>query len=445
MPAGWPGGGCTGFASPRYWGFVYAMRNVWLLCIAQALSGCGTIMLVAFGGIIGTELAPSMSLATLPLSLSIVGLATASLPAALLMQRIGRRAAFVGSALVALVAALFCAASIANASFVGLCIAGFLLGSNMAFVQQYRFAATEYVAPSEAARAIGAVMIGTLGAAFIGPLLGELTRDAIAGPRYTGSFVALAALCALAAIILTRLPRAPIEQPASASPPLPRAAASVAASAVAATADAATPAAPLRVEPARSLSQIVAQPAYRFAVLAALVAYAVMSFIMTATPISMHVHDGFSGSQTSTVISAHLLGMYLPSLATPWLIRRLGTRGLLVGGTAAMVACIAIGALMGHRFTHYFGALVLLGVGWNFMFVAATAMLTRTYAPAERFRAQGLNDMMVFGAQALASLLAGTAVATFGWSAVNWVALPPLILLMIAARRLQSRVPGVLA
>jgi MFS family permease len=307
---------------------------------------------------------------------------------------------------VAAFAALLCAWSVARGSFAGLCAAGFLLGGNMAFVQQYRFAATEFVPAGAAGRAVATVMLGTLAAAFAAPAIGELARDLGGWREFTGSFLVLSLLCIAAALVLSQLPPATV-----------------------ATGNVSGPARPLR--------SIASQPAFRLAVFAGIVAYAVMSFIMTATPISMHVHDGFSSGQTSAVISAHLVGMYLPSLATPWFIDRLGLRGMMLAGIAAMALCIAVSAFIGHAFAHYFAGLVLLGVGWNFLFVAATTLLTTTYADAERFRAQGLNDFAVFGSQACASLLAGSAIGTLGWGTLNLVALPLLVLVAIGALRLR--------
>jgi MFS family permease len=377
--------------------------------------GCGTIMLVAFGGIIGTKIAPHPALATLPLSLSILGVAAMSLPAALLMQRIGRRRAFVGSACLAVVAALLCAWSVAAGSFPGFCVAGALLGCNMAFVQQYRFAAVEYAAPDRAGQAVATVLLGTLAAAIIAPTLGTAARQLGGWPEYTGSYVVLAFICVAGALLLTRLPD---------SAPLP--------------ADASQGARPLRV--------IAGQPDFQLAVAAGIAGYAVMSFIMTATPISMHVHDGFSSGETTGVITAHLLAMYLPSLASPWLIQRLGIAGMMRWGIAAMAACIVISALVGHQFVHYFSGLVLLGLGWNLLFVAGTTLLTSTYEPSERFRAQGCNDLAVFGSQGMASLLAGTAIETIGWQALNLASAPLLavVLWMLwrRSRLLSARVPA---
>jgi MFS family permease len=188
---------------------------------------------------------------------------------------------------------------------------------------------------------------------------------------------------------------------------------------------------------ARPLGQIAAQRAFRLAVLAGVVSYAVMSFIMTATPISMHSIDGHSGSDTSLVISGHLLGMYLPSLATGWLINALGIQRLMIAGTVAMLASLAISVVLGHGFLHYFAGLMLLGIGWNFLFVGGTTLLTTTYAPAERFRAQGFNDLAVFGSQTVASLLAGAAIQTLGWQRLNLVTLPLIALMMFAVFALR--------
>lgn len=389
--------------------YCFAMRHVWTLTIAQAFAACSTITLVTFGGIVGTRIAPSPALATLPLSMSVLGLAMMSLPAALLMQRVGRRPAFIGSALVASLAALLCAYAILQSAFTLFCIAGFLIGSNMAFVQQYRFAAIEFVGQELAGKAASTVMIGTLVAAFVGPTLGGAISDFGHWPEYTASFVVLAALCLCAAAVLTRLPN---------SLPTRRS-------------DQADVA-------ARPVLGLLRDPKYRVAVLAGLTSYAVMSFIMTATPLSMHVHDGFSTGETTMVITAHLLGMYLPSLATPWFVSKLGVRGMMTTGIVINLLCVVICAFVGRHFIHYFSALLLLGVGWNLLFVGATTLLSSTYSESERFRAQGFNDFAVFGSQALASLSAGAAIETLGWETLNLATLPLLMWLAWSMRRAVS-------
>jgi MFS family permease len=376
------------------------MQHIWTLTLAQAFAACGTIMLVAFGGIVGAQLAPSPALATLPWSLCVVGLAAASVPASLLMQRYGRRKVLVASAMLGSVAALACAYSIAHGAFSGLCLSALLFGVHAAVVQQYRFAAADLIPPDAGAersgKAVATVMLGTLAAAVLAPSLGQQARSLGGWADYSGSFVVLAGLLGCAALVLSRLPAMP-------------------------------PAPPAERKAGRPVAALLRIPDYRLAVLAALSSYAVMSFIMTATPISMHVHDHHSGAVTSSVITAHLLGMYLPSLATPWLVARLGIRGLMLGGLAANFACVGIAVAVGEGVTHYFVALVLLGVGWNLLFVGATTLLAGTFSSAERFRAQGMNDFIVFGAQAAVSLLAGLAIETLGWRALNLATLPLLI------------------
>jgi len=377
------------------------MRDVWILALAQACAACGTIVLVTFGGIVGTELAPFPAIATLPLSLSVLGVALTSIPAALLMQRVGRKPAFIGSAVMAAGASLLCAASVAAASFTGLCVAGFLLGANMAFVQQYRFAAAEFVSEKDAGRAVSTVMLGTLAAAVLAPELGNRARLLGGWPEFTGSFVVLAVVCALAALVLVALGRPAVRVTTV-------------------------------TEVARPLAVVARQPAFVTAVLAGVTSFAVMSFIMTATPISMHVVDGLPVDDTKSVISLHLLGMYVPSLWSGWLIRTLGVRPMMLAGLALMGVCVGISVVVGQHFIHYAVALVLLGMGWNFLFVAGTTLLTTSYAPSERYRAQGLNDFVVFGTQAVASLAAGPAIMRLGWPSLN-LASVPLLLLMAGA------------
>ena len=245
----------------------------------------GSFLFVLLGGIIGTHLAPAPALATLPVSLLIAGLAASVLPAGALIRRLGRRAVFVGSALQASAGSVLAGHAIATGRFWLFCAAAFLLGANNAVVMQYRFAATEYVESARASRAIAVVMSGALLAAWLGPELAVRTADLVPAAHYAGSFYAGAGLYLAAAVLLLQIPEAPRH-------------------------DAADPA------PARRLGEIAAQPVYRVAVLAALASYTVMSFIMTATPISMHVVDGHDEVATARVIQVHLLAMYLPSLGS---------------------------------------------------------------------------------------------------------------------------------
>ncbi len=384
------------------------MRNLWLLTIAQALGASAMIMMVTFGGIVGTRIAPLPALATLPLALMVVGVALATIPAAMLMRRWGRRPAFVAGAVLCAAASLLAAWAIDQALFAVFCVAAVLIGITQAFVLQYRFAATEYLPPEAAGRAIGMVMLGILAAALLAPEVGDRAR--LLGDRveFTGSFVVLAVLCMLGALLLTFL------QPAA-------------------------PARGQNTVQERSLSVIMRQPEFIVAALAAITSFAVMSFIMTATPISMHVHDGFSVAQTRHVITAHLIAMYAPSLISGWLTRALGLKAMMVCGVACMAACVLIAAVVGQQFLHYLSALVLLGFGWNLLFVAGTTLLTRVHTGAERFKVQGVNDFLTFGVQAVVSLLAGTAIQSLGWATMNLLGVPLLLAMLMAVAWLHRR------
>ncbi len=373
------------------------MRNVYVLAIAQALSAAGMMTVFLLGGILGSGLAPRPELATLPVSLTVVGLAATVIPAALLMERIGRRNAFVASALLASVAALVMAWAVVQSSFVLLCAATLALGANLAFQQQHRFAAAESVPPGRVSHAVSMVMIGTLAAAAVGPQVALALRNLVPGHEYAGSFVGVALLCAAAALVLTQCEPGMTRSHAVASGEV------------------------------RPLAEVVRQPTYLLAVAAAVVSYAVMSFIMTATPISMHVHDHHSDTDTAWVIQSHLLAMYGPSLFSGRLIARIGVRAGMTAGVALMFLCVAIDSA-GRDLMHYWWGLVLLGVGWNLLFVAGTTLLTTSYRPAERYRAQAVNEFSVFGTQALASLVAGPAIHLLGWRSLNLAALVPLAL-----------------
>ena len=384
------------------------MRPVWMLSATQTLCMSGSFLFVLLGGIIGSHLAPAPALATLPVSVLIAGLAASVVPAGALIHRFGRRAVFVGSAFLAAAGCVLAGFAIATGRFWLFCAAAFLLGSNNAVVMQYRFAATEYVEPARASRAIAVVMSGALIAAWLGPELAVHTADLVPAAHYAGSFYAGTGLYLVAAILLWQIGDASRSTGVDSAQP-------------------------------RRLGEIAAQPVYRVAVLAALVSYTVMSFIMTATPISMHVVDGHDEVSTARVIQVHLLGMYLPSLGSGWFIAKFGERSVIVAGTLLMAVCVLVATQFGHAVLHYGWALGVLGLGWNLLFIAATTMLTRTYRRQERIQAQTLNDFLVFGAQATASLLAGLAVTTIGWERLNLATLPLLAAVLVAIATIGRR------
>jgi MFS family permease len=385
-----------------------AMRPVWMLAATQALCMSGSFLFVLLGGIIGSQLAPTPALSTLPVSVLIAGLAASVIPAGALIHRFGRRVVFTASALQAAVGCVLAGYAITEGNFVHFCAAAFLFGANNAVVMQYRFAATEYVDAARAGRAISYVMCGALVAAWLGPEFAVRTSHLVPAAQYAGSFYAATALYLTAAAVLTQIPES-------------------------------VPASLIDPTPPRPLAEIASQPVFRVAVLAALASYAVMSFIMTATPISMHVVDGHDAVATARVIQVHLLGMYLPSLASGWIIAKFGDRPVIVTGALLMAACVAIATVAGHSVLHYGWALGVLGLGWNLLFIAATTLLTRTYRARERIRAQTLNDFLVFGAQATASLLAGVAVTHLGWERLNLLTLPLLAAVLVAVASLGRR------
>lgn len=374
--------------------------------------------MVTLAGIIGGTLAATPALATLPLSLMVVGTALSTVPAAMLMRAIGRRLGFSLAALIGAVGVAVAGLALISRSFALLCAGLMLLGVNLAFTQQYRFAAAESVRPERVGRAIALVLLGSIGGAVLGPELVRLTRGFDAGAPYSGTMFALSALLVVAALLLLGIRNQPVTATAH---------------------DAGQ---------GRRLRDIVTQPLFLVAMLGGVVAYGVMTFIMTATPVSMHVMDGHDMQQTADVVRSHVIAMYAPSLVSGFLIERLGVRRMMAFGAVAMLVTVVIG-LQGHEVMHYWLALVALGVGWNFLYIGATTLLTRTYRASERFRAQAVNDFSIFAVSATGSLLAGTVIHLLGWYRLMFTVIAPLLIMLVAlywiraidARPLAARQP----
>lgn len=369
-------------------------RNVFLLALGQALGMAGPGTVVLLGGIVGEQLAPDPSLATLPASLGILSTALVSIPAVLYMRRVGRKVGFITGAAIAGAGALLAAFAIAQESFVLFCIATVLIGQNAAFILQYRFAAAESVDAQFAGRAISLVLVGGILAGYLGPEVAQRTQSMLP-TLYTGSFVALAVLYGTAMLVFALMQRI--------SPP-----------------------ADLGAVAGRPLAQIVRQPAFFVALLAGVTSYGLMNFVMTSTPLHMH-GTGFSLGDTAWVIQSHIVAMYLPSLVTGFLVERLGTLRIMLAGTLLMLACNIV-AVLGPDLANYWGALVLLGLGWNLMFVGGTVLLTTTYRSEERFKAQATNDFTIFAVQAVSSFSAGAVLSSAGWFNINAFALSILLL-----------------
>ena len=367
-------------------------RNAATLAVAQALGGANPSIVVALGGLVGSGLAPSQTLATLPVSLLQFGLAAGTLPAAFLMARLGRRNAYLIGGLVGAVAGCIAAIGIAMGSFLVFCLGTASAGLYSSYVNSYRFAAADDVPVADRTRAISWVMSGGIAGGVIGPQTVIWTRDLIPSAPYAGGFLGQAALALISILVLANL-RAPRPQPAAEMPP------------------------------GRPLREILRQPRFMFAVTAALITYGLMSLVMTAAPVAMVAECGLSVSSATLGIQWHILAMFGPSLLTGRLIARYGKVPVTSAGVLLLVAAAIVG-LTGRDVPHFWFALVLLGLGWNLGFIGATAMVTDCYRPEERAKVQAANDLLVFGTVAVASFSSGGILGTGGWDAVNWLVLP---------------------
>ncbi|MFN6993843.1 MAG: MFS transporter [Aquincola tertiaricarbonis] len=384
-----------------------ARRNVRLLVAAQAVGGAAAPVIISVGGLVGQQLAAQPSLATLPVSLYTLGVALATLPAAWLMRRHGRRVAYLLGAAVGGTTGLLAAWAVMQSSFWLFCAALGLAGFYGACVQSYRFAAADAAPPAGRPLAISRVMVGGLVAAVIGPQLVIWTRDALPAAPFAGSFVGQGALALLALPLLWRLRAPPPAHPAD--------------NTAGTTAGDGT-AEDMAGGPARPLRVIARQPAFVVAVVAGVVSYALMSLVMTATPIAM-VGCGHSVGEAALGIQWHVLAMFAPSFFTGRLMDRFGKPAVTAAGLL-LIALAGLLALAGLQLLHFWGALVLLGLGWNFGFIGATAMVVDCCRPAERPKAQALNDFIVFGTVAAASFGSGHLLTTAGWTTINLLVLP---------------------
>lgn len=381
-----------------------ARRNVALLMAAQSLGGAAPPIIISLGGIVGQMLTSTPSLATLPVSLYNLGLALSTIPAAVLMRRLGRRAAYALGALLGVLSGLIATVGVLQGSFETFCVGTAMAGFYGACVQSYRFAASDAVPPPQRAAVISRIMIGGLIAAVMGPQVVIWTRDAWPIAPFAGSFLGQAglALLALPLLLMLRMP-----------PPQ--------AAAVEGT--------------ARPLAVIARSPGFVVAVTAGIVSYGLMAFIMTAAPMAM-VGCGHTVGEAALGIQWHVLAMFGPSFFTGRLIGRFGQRKITALGLV-MIAASGLLALMGEGLSEFWGSLILLGVGWNFGFIGATAMLTACYTPAERTKVQALNDFLVFGTVAIASFGSGQLLHSVGWSGIN-IGMQPLVVIVLAIMAWQA-------
>jgi len=385
----------------------HSNRNVALLAACQALLFTNNSTLIAINGLAGLALSPYAALATLPVTCWVLGGAIATMPASLHMKRVGRQAGLTWGTMWGIVGALICATAIWTRNFWLLCFGTLVWGAYNAYGQYYRFAAADVASADFKAKAISLVLAGGLVGGILGPSTSRLTVDLLT-PKFLGAYLSLIGF-ALATMALLRFIRIP------------------------------TPTAAEQATSGRPLAEIAAQPKFIIAVLAGAIGYGVMNFLMTSTPIAMQV-CGHPYGDTAIVISSHVVAMFAPSFVTGGLVRRFGVLPVMFAGAALNLAAIGI-ALSGIGVAQFWFALVTLGVGWNFLYIGGTTLLTETYRPEERAKAQGANEQAIFVMMVISSLTSGVTVTAAGWERVNLFALPivALVAAAIAWYGLQQR------
>lgn len=384
-------------------------RNVWLLSLCQALLMTGNILLISVIGLIGKQIAPSASMITLPVALQFLGLMAATIPASLISGKLGRKRGFSIGNLVGITGASLATYALLQQNFYLFCFATFLLGIGIGFGTLYRFAAIEVCDENARHRAISISMAGGVLAAVLGPNLAIMSQQWSQDGLYIGAFASLIGLNILALVILQTIqfPKVSFSNQTPKSDPL---------------------------------SAIVKAPNFFGAVFAAMVAYAVMNILMTATPLAM-IGCGFDFTKAAGVIEWHVLGMFVPAFFTGSLIEKFGSRMMILAGGILFVFCIAIN-IHGESIWHFRAALVLLGVGWNFMFIAATGLFSQSYQPQNKAKAQAFNEFVVFGCVTVTALLSGWLESTAGWQKLNIYVLPFVlaVILLFAFSARKSRI-----
>ncbi len=368
-------------------------RNVWLLFCCQALMNAVMSGQVVMASLVGHALAVEPALTTLPMAIQMAGVMAGSIPAGIVFSRLGRRPGFWLGVVMMLCGSLGFALGIWRGSFVIYCLAAIPAGMGFGISQHLRFAAAEAAEPEARPRAIALVMTGGLVAAVLGPEIVKRTNGAIADYQFLGTYLTLLILPVLTAVLLLFV-RLPLAQRGTAAP------------------------VPLR--------DIIARPTFLTAVIAGLVGYGAMNLVMASTPLQM-LMCGFGVNASADVIRAHSIAMFLPGFVTGRLIQRFGAHPVILGGAALTSLCVAVNIGFDPFFSTFIVALMLLGAGWNFMFVGATALLASAHDARERVRVQATNDFIVFGTVAGTAFASGAIETTAGWSALNLTVVPPLL------------------
>ena len=378
-------------------------RNLIVLTLSQIFSFTAAPVTVFLSGIIGSQISPLKSLSTLPMSISVVGIAIGAIFASKLMSITGRKIGFIVASIGNTLVSILAAYSIFIQSFSIYCVANFFLGMGMAFTHQYRFAAAESVSKDKVPRAISIILLGGIVSAFIGPSVANFSKDLFSNHMYIGSYLSLAALTFLPTIFfLFYKNTSKIELSFKYS--------------------------------GRSYLELVSQPRFLQAVISSAFGYAIMTFLMTGTPLSMHVIDGISLNKTSIVIQIHVACMFLPSLIAGNLVKKIGHSKMMYVGVGLYCITVVI-SLFDQSFLNYMLALVFLGFGWNFLFISGTSLLVLTYKEEEKYRAQGFNDFVVYSVHALGSLSAGVLIVLTNWKIMNLICIPLIIVIILITLR----------
>jgi MFS family permease len=372
-------------------------RDIFLLACCQALLLVNTSGLITVNGLAGYSLAGDKAFATAGVTSYVLGSALSAMPAALWMAKVGRRRGFMIASLLAVAGSGICALALTWSSFVVFCLGTAIMGIYTAVGLQYRFAAAEVAGPEFRAKAISLVLAGGIAGGFLGPEVARWGRALLPTP-FLGSFVLLAAI-ALVALGVQSTVRVPAPRMAARGG-------------------------------GRPLWEIARQPVFVVAALSASLGYGIMNLLMTATPLAMSF-CGYPFAAAAFVIEWHVVGMYAPGFVTGTLIQRFGALKVIACGTLLMAAGVAV-ALADNRIAHFGFALVLLGVGWNLMYTGGTALLTEAYAPAERAKTQGLNDVIIFAVMGVSSFASGALIDAAGWGSMNAVALPFIAVVALA-------------
>ena len=381
-----------------------ARRNAFFLAVATALAGANSTVIFATGSIVGAGLAPTPALATLPISVFVVGMACGTLPIGFIARRFGRRMAFMTGATSGILTGLLASFAVVVSAFPLFCLATFFGGIYQAASQSYRFAAADSASDAFRPKAISWVLVGGVAAGVVGPNIVTYTMNLWEPYVFAASYLVQAMVALLSIAVLLQVKAQVVTAKAA--------------------------------DDARPLSLIIRQPRFIAAVICGIISYGLMNFLMTSAPLAMKL-CGHDVTDSNLAIELHVMAMYAPSFVTGSLIARFGAPRIIIAGLALIVAA-AIAGLAGNTVLHFLTNMILLGLGWNFGFIGASALVTETHRPSERTKVQSFNDFLVFGTMVVGSFSSGRILIDFGWATVNYVVFPLILIGIVALVRFHG-------